>query len=102
MAKVRIVTNNVPRDLLMWEELTEEERKEFDWIKNPEDTGLDFFRYRDWTYSTQDFMRISEHAPFTGKWDGYSSDSFFSGVLIRYVQDNERVVVATYYETSED
>ena len=29
-------------------------------------------------------------------WDGYLSDSFFSGVLVRYADDCESVVVARY------
>jgi len=31
------------------------------------------------------------------KWDGYQSDSFYSGVLVKYVEDFERVIMATYY-----
>lgn len=98
---IRIVTNNVPRDLLMWEELNEAEREEFDWITDPENTGLDFFRYRNWVYCTQDFMRFTEHAPFPKIWEGYSADSAFSGVLIRYDDHFERIVVGTYYEVSD-
>ena len=30
------------------------------------------------------------------RFDGYASDSFFSGVLVKYV-DSDRVIIATYF-----
>ena len=77
-----------------------EEREEFDYIDWPAiEDGTDsasFFRYSGVTYDLGDFQTIHrdwgmmrdssapiDH-PFLA-WDGYISDSFFSGILIRYV-----------------
>ena len=34
---------------------------------------------------------------FMKGWDGYISDSFFSGVLIKISDDNEEYQIGTYY-----
>ena len=88
-----IKTNNVPRDVLSWYELTDAERAEFDYLdSDTAQSDASFFRYRGNIYDLGEFM-IS---PLKG-WDGYHSDSYFSGILVRYVEDCERVIVATYY-----
>jgi hypothetical protein len=103
MGKLTIVTNNVPRELLYWYELTGDEQNEFDWIETDEQDQYEFFRYKGWTYCLADFMRIEHHndADFSA-WDSYSNDSFFSGVLIKYPRDDwgldsERIIVGWYY-----
>ena len=55
-----------------------------------------FFSYRGHWYHLSDFMRFDDHAPFDSKWDGYCSDSFFSGVLLKYGDDCETYQVALY------
>jgi hypothetical protein len=97
--ELTIRTNGHRYPLLMWEQLTRKEQRELDWIKNPlEETGLEFFRYRNWVYCLSDFMRIEHGAPDNLQgWDGYKGDSFFSGVLVKYADDGESVVCATYY-----
>ena len=63
----------------------------------PTDEAIDgFFYYRGYWYHTSDFMRFDQHAPFDEYWNGYSSDSFFSGVLIKCNEDGETYQVATY------
>jgi hypothetical protein len=91
-----IRTNNAPRDLLCWHDLTTRERAEFDYIDDPESCGNQFFRYRGCVYDSSEFMSVS-NMPFRGKWDGYHSDSYFSGILIRLVDDCERVICGTYF-----
>lgn len=75
---------DVPEDVLA---------SDFDWLDD--DTFDGFFEYRDCWYHICDFMRISDNAPFPGEWDGYSSDSFFSGILIKLLDDGE-YIVGTY------
>jgi hypothetical protein len=60
-----------------------------------DDVSDSFVQYRGHWYHTSDFIRT--HDSFPGKWDGYTSDSFFSGVLIRLSRDGERCQLATYY-----
>lgn len=94
-----IKTNNQPRNLLYWNELTVKEQKDFDYLKVNEEAqaNANFIRYHRRVYDVSEFMRI-EHTnkDLFVKWDGYISDSYFSGVLIRYVNDNEQVIVGTF------
>lgn len=105
-----IKTNNVPRGLLYWFDLTPKEQKEFD---HDEREDSCYFRFKGWVYCMDNFLCLHNkvHMPsgqeiFPG-WDGYESDSFFSGIVIRYPRmeqyrgepepDVERVIVGTYF-----
>jgi len=101
--QVTVRTNNQGRDILSGYELTEDERAEFDYLDWAAiDDGSDsasFFRFKGTTYDLGEFMTTTgmpEFSPLT-KWDGYMSDSFFSGIVVRYVDDYERVVVGTFF-----
>ena len=106
-----IVTNNIPRDIIAAHELTTQERQQFDYLDwEAIDDGVcdaQFFRYRGELYALDQFCRvISPDAqrchpmecaePAFQGWDGYLSDSFFSGMLVKYADDFERIVIATY------
>lgn len=114
---IRIRTNNVPRDVINAWELTPAERAEFDYLDwEAIDDGrdsCDFVRYRGQLYDLSEFSRIippgSERChpmecaePAFQGWDGYASDSYFSGILIRWARDDngkpdfERVIVGLY------
>jgi len=68
---------------------------DFNWLN--EDNGFDgFIYYRDRWYHLSEFMRIENNSPFDKYWQGYISDSFFSGVLIRFNDDGETYQIATY------
>ena len=83
---MKIKTNNQPRDILTWYDLTPAEQKEFDYLEEGE--GSFFFRYKNQAYDLGEFMRIDANiAPHPQrddweKWHGYASDSYFSGVLV--------------------
>jgi hypothetical protein len=102
MSEVKVITNHVPRLLLDGYELTAKERAEFDYLSDEEMIGRDFVRYRGWVYDIGDTMAITpldrdhpQRADWMRGWDSYVSDSFFSGVLFRFV-DDDHVVCATY------
>lgn len=102
MSDLVIKTNNVPRQLLSWHELSEKERAEFDYLDTEEaQEWARFVRYKNWVYHTGDIMRIDVNRELLPSgfenWHGYISDSFFSGVLFRISDDNESVICATYY-----
>lgn len=92
MATLEIRTNNVPRFTLDWWDLTPKEQAEFDYIKDGEGT---FFRYKGWTYDLGEFMRCTSDE--LKGWDGYVSDTFFSGVLVKLVDAGEKVIVGQYF-----
>lgn len=92
---MQIKSNNKPRQVLYRYELTPKESAEFDYL--PENEG-EFFRYRGQVYDLGEFMRIDNpQCDGWGNFDGYRSDSFFSGVLVKYCDNCESVIVATYY-----
>ena len=89
-----IKTNNQPREILSGFALTEKERAEFDYLENIDESS--FFRYRGTVYDLGEFMRIDNMPDFDG-WHGYASDSFFSGILVKFTDCNDGVIVATYF-----
>ena len=116
-----IRTNYHWHNFLYGYELSDTERADFDYIGADSfdpDTGEkvrseeldchDFFRYRGVIYDPSEFMAVPsplngwalEHDdsadPEFSKWQGYQSDSYFSGVVIRYSDDCERYQVGTY------
>lgn len=110
--ELTIITNNVPRDIVYGYELSHDERKEFDYLhwREEQDDGYyhQFFRYKGEVYDLDDFQGTREwvgyNAPDFKGWHGYQSDSFFSGILVRYPEtedhrelDWERVIVGRYY-----
>lgn len=88
-------------------ELSEEEREtlrqDYRWMDEEEFDYADFFKFRGNTYSTSDFMAVNNsfhnpHPPaWQSQWDGYLTDTFFSAILIKIVDDGERVIVAEYF-----
>jgi hypothetical protein len=96
--KITIITNHTRRPLLLWQELTGKEQKNFHWLETEDERdGALFFRYRTNVYCLDEFMdKASQFKDFKG-WDAYKSDSFFSGILIKLVDDGDRVIVGMYY-----
>ena len=90
--------NNIPRPILYGFELSEKERADFDYCEDIE--SEQFIKYKGQLYHLGDIMRINygrECLPEEfKKFDGYVSDSFFSGVLFRFADDCESVICATY------
>lgn len=107
---VKVITNNVPRDIIYGHELTAEEQEEFDYFdfeaaKLGEGDIGEFVRYKGELYDLNDTEGIF---PTDRRWF-YISDSFFSGVLFRYPEDyfgpdgidTEHIIVGRYYVTSD-
>jgi hypothetical protein len=102
MDEITIVTNNVPRDIVNGYELTSAERADFDFIDWSDveagNVSPEFFRYKGELY----YLESEGRPRFAPGWDGYLSDSFFSGILFRFpVEDGrpdyERIIVGRYY-----
>lgn len=103
---IKIITNNVPRFTLDWHELTAKEQAEFDYLDTEDKQAeAEFFRYKGNVYHTGDIPClerhfIAVHPEFKG-WDGRIDDTFFSGILVRYVFEHgsytQQVIVGRYY-----
>ena len=92
---LQITSNFHWNNFLYGYELTKEEKASFDWI-DPEDIEThSFLKYKGNVYSIGDFMIIDRNEALE-EWDGYASDSFFSGVLIKLSDDGEQYQVGTY------
>jgi hypothetical protein len=101
--KLTIKTNNIPRPTLSGYELTDTEQSDFDYIDDLDNACGRFARYKGLVYDLHEFMTTNEllcgheMSPIKS-WQGYSSDSYFSGVLINYVgEDCEEVIMGRYY-----
>jgi hypothetical protein len=100
---MRVITNNHHRDVVGAWELTADERAEFDYLDwEAIEEGRDsasFFRYRGELHDLGEFTanwgisRDSGLPDALAGWDGYRADSFFSALVVRFVDDNEGVVV---------
>lgn len=94
--ELTIITDHKWRNLLYGYELTDKERGKFDYILADEFDTHDFFRYKGQVYDIGEFMRI-ENDPDLAGWQGYSNDSYFSGVLLNLSPDGEKYQVGRYY-----
>jgi hypothetical protein len=95
---VKIITNNQPRNLLDWNELTEKEQADYD-IDPSKADECSFVRYKGNCYWLDgEFMVLSSVVsdPFH-KWDGVLQDTFFSGILVKWTSDGEQVIMGRYY-----
>lgn len=107
MDSITVITNNVPRDIIDACQLTDDERNEFtylDWhkIENGE-AGASFVRYKGQLYDLADTEALElnpavypSHRALEG-WHGIVRDSFYSGVLFKFTDDNEQVICGRYY-----
>ena len=97
---LEIITNNVPRDLLYPYELSEKDWEDTCYDEKDrqraEQEGDTFIKYKNYVYSLADFMRVEDNSPLKG-WYGYLSETFFSGILIKYCEDTAQVVLGRYY-----
>lgn len=85
---MQIITNNQPRPIISWYELTEKEKQAFDYLTEEDVSYSSFFRYKGWVYYLSDFMRSgTPHG-----WHGSYGQSFFDAILVKLV-DNETVIV---------
>lgn len=94
---MQIVTNNKPRPMVALWELPEKVQKDFDYVL-PDDTSYRFVKYKGHWMDCFDMQSISREQGFSqfSGWHGIASDTFFSGVLVRFVNDND-VIVGRYY-----
>ena len=101
--EVKIRTNNHPRDIIDAWALTDKERDQFDYydwnaILEEGTSSAKFFRYRGEMYDLGEVMTTSGMPEFSPlkKWDGYQADTFFSGLVVKYVENFERVIVGRF------
>jgi hypothetical protein len=101
--QVEVRTNNRPRLLLDYDQLTPKEQAQFDYLSEEDRVGRDFIRYRGVAYDLGEFQYVAPESPLhKGMWEGQSADGFSSGVLFKYLRygnnvDKDHVIMATYF-----
>ena len=93
---MKIISNNKPRFLTYGYELSAKEKSDFDYISTEEIDLRNFVRYNGRIYDCAEFMRTGNNDDLKG-WDGYISDSYFSGVLIKLSGDGESAIMGRYF-----
>ena len=93
MNNIKIITNNKHRQLIYGYELTDKQKQDFDYIEDID--SHDFVKYKNNIYDLSEFMRV-ETIDSLKDWHGYSSDSYFGGTLVKYI-DSDTVVIGRYY-----
>lgn len=98
-----IKTNNIPRDYSYGSVFNGKERQEmmnqFDYLTEEDFNEKRFVNYKGYWYDLGEFMFTGDSELGKLKWQGYSSDTYFSGVVVRYVEDNERIVMGTFFNS---
>ena len=84
--------------LIYWEDLTDEEKKEFDYDVADEGT---FFRYRDNTYDLCSFIRTNRDGELAELgWQGVSQGTYDSGEVVKDFDNGDEITVAGFYCSS--
>jgi hypothetical protein len=104
---MKIITNNHPRPLACLAELPGKVRTDFDYVGDEFDAR--FVQYKGVWYDVYDTqairtvpgapmgwaMVVAEDSPLAS-WDSVVSETFFSGVLFRFA-DEDQVIVGSYF-----
>jgi hypothetical protein len=86
---MKIITNNHYRNILDAYELTSKELESFDYLEEGEGS---FIRYKGCVWDLGEFMRTD-----LKDWEGISSDTYFSGAVIKLSEDGDTVKVGYVY-----
>lgn len=99
---MKVVTNNKFRKLMSYYELSEAQQKkvasDYDYTDY---TELSYFVYRGDVYSLDEFIRTNSMWSagmgelFPG-WDGYYSQGFCGGLVVRLSECGEEVIIGRY------
>ena len=79
----KITTNNHVRELVSFNELPKAVQSDFDYVDEEDRFSPRFVRYREDWYDTSDVMIAPDSIKALG-WDGFNSDSHWSGMVYRY------------------
>ena len=105
---MKFTTNNKPREVIYGYQLTEKEYQDFDYLGEYGSDDMcmaQFIRYKGEVYYLGDFVRIVQpgdpdyhfaHINWNNKygdWEAILAETFFSGLVIKWVDDNYETVV---------
>ena len=95
---MNIITNNHQRQMACLAELPDNVRADFDYVNEDERYCPRFVRYLGHWYDVYDSQACGVGFDQFKGWDGIVSETFFSGVLFRFVvADEDQVIVGRYF-----
>lgn len=93
-----IKTDHKARELLARYELPMKAQSDFDYMSDDDASSPRIVAYKGQFYDVYESMRVpNDEWNQLSLWDGYQSDSYFSGIVIKFVDNCERVIVGRYY-----
>jgi hypothetical protein len=91
--RLTVISNGHERERVTWHDLPEAERQWHDYLTCDEDKySPRFVHYRRAWYDVHEFMHCPDDAELKG-WQGIHTETFFSGVLVRFPDPCEDAVV---------
>lgn len=108
---MNITTNNQSRELVSLADIPVSAQSHFDYIEGDDQFTERLFQYRGAWYDTHEFVRIvkrsdvrtlgfghtcDDDSPLLA-WHGIQTNTYFSGVVVRYVDAGERIIVGRIY-----
>lgn len=97
---IRVITNHRPRDIVRWWTLSADDLSALGYGTDDEQwlSEREFVRFKGEVIDISDRNGITEGEFARKGWDSYASDSFFSGLVFRYVPDTdyEQVIIGRY------
>lgn len=94
---VKIKTDGKWRNLIYGYEIPQM-HGEFDYMAFTDFESHDFAKYRGRYYDPSEFI-VTRNTPELSKWDGYSADTYFSGIVIKFSKDGEKYKIGRYHVT---
>ena len=94
-----VTTNGHARNIICWWDLSDKERAELKYVTEDAQDWWQGFRYKGWVYNLGEFTSLSAMGcPKSLKkdWHGIKTETFFSGIVVRYANDYESVIVGSY------
>lgn len=80
-----VKTNHKPRPKLRWDELTDDERAELDYVDTDDKRDeWEGFRYRGSVYDLGDGFELAPDSIKAHGFDGWQTQSYFDGIAVQY------------------
>ena len=91
-----IITDHKWKEFKYGHELPKKWRKEYDWMDEDEFNNSEFIMHKKWATPISEFMTIKHNSELKD-WDAYSSDTMFSGLVIRINESRDMYQIGSYY-----
>lgn len=88
-----IKTNNHPRPLYCLADLPKSAQAAFDYLEQGQEHDYRLFQYRGEWCDFYEFEDVSLYRNIPSSWHGVQTESYFSAVLVRYLEQDDEIIV---------